>query len=78
MALMGMHRSAVMHTPMVPDANPMITVSAVNMLETLRFEAPMDRSTPISLVRSCTEIRVITPIMMEDTTSDIATNAIST
>ena len=40
--------------------------------------APMARRMPISRVRSCTEMRVMTPIMMEDTTREMATNAIST
>jgi hypothetical protein len=41
------------------EANPMITVSALNRLDTFLFDAPMARRIPISLVRSCTEINVI-------------------
>ena len=56
----------------------MMTVSALNMLETSPFDAPIARRMPISLVRSCTEIKVMTPIMMDDTTREMATNARST
>ena len=35
----------------------MMTVSALNMEDTFRLEAPMARKMPISLVRSWTEIR---------------------
>ena len=38
----------------------------------------MARRMPISLVRSKTEIYVMMPIIMEDTTSEMLTNAIST
>ena len=63
---------------MSPDEKPMMTVSALNMTETSRLEAPMARRMPISRVRSWTEIRVMTPIMMEETTSEMATKATST
>ena len=53
-------------------------VSALNILETSRFDAPIARRIPISLVRSCTEINVITPIIIEETINEMATNAIST
>ena len=46
--------------------------------DTLRFEAPIARRMPISLVRSSTEMYVMMPIMIDDTTSDTDTNAIST
>ena len=44
----------------------------------LRLEAPIARRIPISLVRSSTEIYVIIPIIIEETTSETATNAIRT
>ena len=53
-------------------------VSALNMRAMSFFEAPIARSIPISLVLSRTEMYVMTPIMIEDTISEIATNAIST
>ena len=56
----------------------MITVSALNILETFLLDAPIARRIPISFVLSCTDIRVITPIIIEETISDTATNAIST
>ena len=56
----------------------MIIVSALNTREISFFDAPMLRNTPISFVRSNTEIYVMIPIMIELTTSEIATNAIST
>ena len=62
--------------PSRPDAKPTIMVSALNILDTSRFDAPIERKIPISFVRSCTEMRVITPIIIDDTTSDIATKAI--
>ena len=78
MRFIGMHKRYVITMPSNPEANPTITVSALNRPDTSRFEAPIARKIPISLVRSCTEIRVITPIIIDDTTNDIATNAIST
>ena len=77
-ALIGIHRMYVTITPSIPDVNPMITVSALNMLETFLFEAPIARRIPISFVLSCTDIRVITPIMIDETIRDTATKAIST
>ena len=75
---MGMQSRYVISTPSAPAAKPMRTVSAVNMLETFFFDAPMERRMPISFVRSCTEIRVMTPIIMDETMSETATNAMST
>ena len=46
--------------------------------ETFRLEAPIALRIPISLVRSRTEIRVMTAIMIEETTKEIETKAIST
>jgi len=77
-ALIGMFRSTVTPIPIKPATKPMIIVSALNTREISFFDAPMLRSTPISFVRSNTEIYVMIPIMIELTTSEIATNAIST
>ena len=51
-ALIGIHKIQVIITPRVPDVNPIITVSALNILETFCFEAPIARRMPISLVLS--------------------------
>ena len=75
---MGMHSTQVISTPSAPEVKPMMTVSALNMEDTFRLEAPMARKMPISLVRSWTEIKVMTPIIMEETTRDTATKAMST
>lgn len=48
----GMHNRYVTRTPKAPEEKPIITVSALNMLETLRFEAPIARKIPISFVLS--------------------------
>ena len=72
---MGMVSSRDTPMPTAPAQKPMIRVSALNIPETFFLEAPMARRTPISFVRSCTEIRVITPIIIEDTTKEIATKA---
>ena len=74
----GIHSRYVTTTPKSPEANPTIIVSALNILETFLFEAPIARKIPISFVLSWTEINVITPIIIDDTTSDIATKAINT
>ena len=50
--LIGMHQSTVTITPNTPEVKPIITVSALNMLDTLCFDAPIARSIPISFVRS--------------------------
>ena len=76
--LIGILISTVTPIPMSPEKRPMINVSALNTLEISFFEAPMLRRIPISLVLSRTEIYVIIPIMIDETISDIATNAMST
>ena len=76
--LMGISSSAVMPTPSRPEQSPMMKVSALKTCATLRFEAPMARKIPISLVRSRTEIYVMIPIMIEETMSDTEIKAIST
>ena len=58
--------------------NTEMTVAALNILETSFLEAPILLNTPISLVLSSTEMYVIIPIIIEETISDIATNAINT
>ena len=77
-AFIGIHRRYVTPVPIIPDMNPMITVSALNMLDTLPLEAPIALSMPISLVLSWTEMSVMTPIIIEETIREIDTNAIST
>ena len=64
--------------PSAPETKPSISVSALNILETSFLEAPILLNTPISLVLSSTEMYVIIPIIIEETISDIATNAINT
>ncbi len=77
-ALSGNDRIKVTSTPITPATNPIIMVSALNTRMISTFLAPTARSTPISLVRSTTDAYVIMLIMTDDTTSDIAANAIST
>ena len=77
-AFKGMQNKYVNNTPIRPDAKPMMTVSTLNIPATSRLDAPTARKIPISLVRSCTEISVITPIMMEETIKEMETNAIKT
>ena len=55
-----------------------MNVSALKTSEMLRFEAPIARRMPISFWRSSTLMYVMTPIMTEDTTSEMEINAIST
>ena len=78
MALMGSRASS--DTPMsrTPAQQPMMKVSALNTWEMFRLEAPRARRMPISLVRSITEMWVMMPIMMQDTTREMATKAMST
>lgn len=56
MALIGSSNSRVIPMPTKPAHRPMESVSALNTREMSRLEAPMERSTPISRVRSKTEI----------------------
>ena len=63
--------------PSSPAASPTMRVSALNTRDTSRLDAPTARSMPISLVRSSTEMLVMMPIMMEDTTSEMDTKAMS-
>ncbi len=78
MALIGIFKMIVAKIPIMPDAKPMIKVSALNTRETSFFEAPIARRIPISLVRSKTEIYVIIPIIIDETMSEIDTNPIRT
>ena len=64
--------------PINPATNPIISVSALNTLETSFFDAPILLNIPISFVLSKTDIYVIIPIIIDDTTSEIPTNAINT
>ena len=65
-------------TPSPPDNKPMINVSALKIDEMFLFDAPIALKIPISLVRSITDIKVMIAIMIDDTTRDIDTKAIST
>ena len=76
--LVGINRSKVIPIPISPDNKPIINVSALNTLEISFFDAPIALKIPISYVLSNTEIYVIIPIIIEETISDIATNAINT
>ena len=73
-----MHSNSENSIPIKPEEKPIISVSALKTLEISFFDAPIERSTPISLVRSSTEIYVIIPIISDDTMSEIDTNAINT
>ena len=65
-------------TPIIPDIKPIMNVSALNTLEISFFDAPIALNIPISFVLSNTEMYVIIPIIIDDTISEIATNAIRT
>ena len=54
--LIGILRSIVMAIPSTPANKPTINVSALNIEEIFFLDAPMALSTPISFVRSNTEI----------------------
>ena len=72
----GISNISVIPIPITPETLPTIKVSALNTRDTSCFDAPMARRMPISFVRSSTDIYVIIPIIIEDTTRDIATKAI--
>ena len=78
MPLIGIKRSTVRTIPIIPASSPIINVSALNTCEIFLLEAPIALKIPISFLRSRTLIYVITPIIIDETTSDIATNAIRT
>ena len=73
--LMGMISSSVRAMPTNPAARPTSMVSALKTRLISRLDAPTARRIPISLVRSSTEMLVMMPIIMEDTTKEIATKA---
>ncbi len=77
MLFIGSVKSNVIPTPIIPDIKPIMNVSALNTLEMSFFDAPIALSIPISFVLSNTEMYVIIPIIIDDTTSDMLTNAIS-
>ena len=64
--------------PNKPDKSPIINVSALKIEEILLLEAPIALKIPISLVLSNTEIYVIIPIIMLETTKEIDTKPIKT
>ena len=78
MMLAGMQASAVKPTPSKPAIRPSMMVSALNTRLISPFDAPIERRMPIYFLRSSTEMYVMTPIMMEDTMSEMATKAMST
>ena len=68
----------VIPIPKHPDKRPIINVSALNIDDIFLLDAPIALKIPISLVLSITEIYVIIPIIIDETISDIETNAIKT
>ena len=77
-ALPGISKSSVKTMPSTPAHRPIKNVSALNTWEMLCFDAPIARRMPISFLRSRTLIYVMTPIIIDDTIKEIATNATST
>ena len=77
-AFVGTNNISVITMPNKPAKAPVINVSALNTFDTLCFEAPIALKIPISFCLSNTEMYVITPIIIDETTKDIATNAINT
>ena len=76
--LIGIIKTTEIKIPNKPLERPIIKLSAVKTLFTSRFDAPTLRNTPISFVRSITEIYVIIPIIIELTISETLTKAIKT
>ena len=76
MILIGMFSRTVIPIPISPAAKPTMAVSALTTREMSLLAAPTMRRIQISFVRSNTEIYVIIPIIMEDTTSEIETKPI--
>ena len=65
--------------PIVGKVTAGLPILAVeNIEDTFPFEAPIALNTPISFVLSYTEIYVIIPIIIDDTTKEIEINAINT
>ena len=77
-AFIGIIRRSVTIIPIAPETKPTMSVSALNTIEISCFDAPILLNIPISFVLSRTEMYVIIPIIMDETTSDIATKAMST
>ena len=74
----GIVSNKAIATPISPDVIPIINVSALNTLVMSFFLAPRLLSTPIYFVLSSTDMYVIIPIIIDDTTSDIDENATNT
>ena len=74
----GIVNNIVIPIPIIPDIKPIIKVSALNTLDISFLDAPIALSIPISFVLSSTEMYVIIPIIIDETISEIATNAINT
>ena len=71
-AFIGGIKAYVIPTPNNPDNNPIINVSALNTRLISFFLAPNAFKIPISFVLSKTEIYIIIPIIILDTTNEIA------
>ena len=78
MLLIGMLSNNVTTIPKIPAINPTINVSALNTLDISFLLAPIAIKISIYFVLSNTYIYVIIPIIIEETTNEIATNAINT
>ena len=76
--LIGIISKIEIKIPNTPLVKPIIKLSAVKTRLTSRFDAPTLRNTPISFVRSITEIYVIIPIIIELTINETLTKAIKT
>ena len=74
----GSKAVTVMKIPKAPASKPIIIASALNTRAISFFLAPILRRIPISFVRSRTEIYVIIPIIIDETTSEIEVKTIST
>ena len=76
--VIGILSNMVTPIPNNPAINPTIKVSALNTLDISFLEAPIALKIPISFVLSNTDIYVIIPIIIDETTNEMATNAINT
>ena len=74
-ALTGYVSIQAITMPNMPENTPSINVSASNTRVISFFLAPKALSTPISVVRSRTDVYVMIPIMIKLTTSEIAAKA---
>ena len=77
-ALMAKEKPTEMMTPMSPEYPPSIADSARKTRDMSFFLAPIERSTPISFLRSRTDVYMMIAIIIVDTMSEIAANATRT